>query len=446
MGQAVRSTGNAYALDLLSLVFDRGNDMKRNKVLLPTLFLFISIVLSACGGLLPLTDQPTAGDFGPSYSLQEHQTRTFEALWSNIQDAYIYYDTAKVDWTALHDKYMGKIKSGLTAEEFDALLKGLEADLPDGSVAYQSRPERIQLDMADVSTYDGIGAFVGFQEQGVPHIVILSVIQGSPAETAGLKAHDSIFQIDGNPVDLQEGLNAVNRIRGPAGSSVKLDIQSPGEPTRTVSVKRASLNSTGKLEASVLTGTDYGYLLFPPIGYQGLDQEVSDSLKTLTTNRQLKGLILDLRVANSSQNWPIEALATMFSDGPLGALYNRSQEQTVSVQGQDVAGSQTVPLVILVGKNTNGFSEIFAASLQLKKRATIIGEQTPGKVETQSAFYLPDGSRVFIESTSFRLSNGAEIGATGVTPDVKVDASWDQIQAASDPVIAQAVKVLDSAK
>jgi carboxyl-terminal processing protease len=196
----------------------------------------------------------------------------------------------------------------------------------------------------------------------------------------------------------------------------------------------------------MLSDSDYGYLLFPPIGYQGLDQEIIDSLKSLTTNRQLKGLILDLRVANSSQNWPIEALATMFSNGPIGDLYNRSQQQTISVQGHDVAGSQTVPLVILVGKNTNGFSEIFAASMQLNKRATIIGEQTPGKVETQSAFYLPDGSRIFVESTSFRLSNGAEIGTTGVTPDIKVNAGWDQIQPDSDPVIAQAVKVLDSAK
>ncbi len=420
--------------------------MKRNNALLPTLFMLISVLLSACSGLIPLDNQPVTGNFGPNYSMQEHQTRTFDALWKDIQDAYIYYNKANVDWNALHDKYINKIKSGLTADEFDALLKGLETDLPDGSVIYQSRQERIQLDTTDASTYDGIGAFVGFQDQTVPHIVILSVIQGSPAEAAGLKAHDSIFGIDGNPVALEEGLNAVNRIRGPAGSSVTLDIQSPGEPKRTVNVKRASLTSTGKLEASILSGTNYGYLLFPPIGYQGLDQDVTDSLKTLTTNRELKGLIIDLRIANSSSNWPIEAMATMFSNGPIGTLYNRNQEQPVSVQGQDVAGSQTIPLVILVGKNTNGLSEIFAASMHLNKRATIIGEQTPGKVETQSAFYLPDGSRIFIESTSFRLPNGAEVGSVGVTPDVKVNASWDQIQPDNDPVLTAAVKVLGSAK
>ncbi len=420
--------------------------MKRDKVLLPTLFMLISILLSACSGLLQLENEPITGDFGPAYSLQEHQTRSFDALWKNIENSYIYYDTANVDWNALHDKYVNKIKSGLTAEEFSALLKGLETDLPAGSFVYQSRAERLQTDMTDVSTFDGIGAFVGFQEKDVPHIVILSVIQGSPAEAAGLQAHDSIFSIDGNPVLLEEGLSAVNQIRGPAGSSVKLDVQSPGKPQRTVDVERAKLTGTGKLEAYAITGTDYGYLLFPPIGYQGLDQDVADSLKTLATNRKLKGLILDLRIANSSRDWPLEALFTMFSNGPVGELYNRDQKQPVEVQGQDVVGSQTMPLVILVGKNTNGFSEIFAASLKLQKRAIVVGEQTPGEVETQSSFYLPDGSRIFVESTSFRLSDGDEIGNIGIIPNVQVNASWDEIMPDNDPVIAQAIKILGRAK
>ncbi len=225
-----------------------------------------------------------------------------------------------------------------------------------------------------------------------------------------------------------------------------LDVQSPGKPQRTVDVERAKLTSTGKLESQIIAGTDYGYLLFPPLGYQGLDQDVFNSLQTLATNRKLKGLILDLRVANSSRDWPLEALATIFSNGPIGELYNRNQKQSIEVQGQDVVGSQTMPLVILVGKNTNGFSEIFAASLQLDKRAIVVGEQTPGEVETQSSFYLPDGSRIFVESTSFRLSNGDEIGNIGITPNVQVDASWDEIVPDKDPVIDRAVKILGSQK
>ncbi len=113
--------------------------MKRDKVLLLTVFTLISIVLSACSGLLHLDNEPVTGDFGPTYSLQEHQTRTFDVLWKNLQDTYIYYDTANVDWNGLHDKYVNQINSGPTTEEFTALLKGLETDLPAGSLVYQSR-------------------------------------------------------------------------------------------------------------------------------------------------------------------------------------------------------------------------------------------------------------------------------------------------------------------
>ena len=416
--------------------------MKKKLSFLPALMLLISVLLSACSGLLQLEDEPVAGEYGPSYSIQEHQTRTFDALWKHIEDSYIYFETADVNWEEMYDQYVQKINAGLTAEEFTAMLKGLETDLPAGSVTYQSRAERIEADIADATTYDGIGAFVGFQETEVPHVVILAVIDGSPAEAAGLQAHDSIFGIDGSPVLLEEGLSAVDRIRGPAGSSVTLNVQSPGKPERTVDVERAKVSSTGKLEAYNITGTDYGYLLFPPIGYTGLDQDVFSSLQTMTANRELKGLILDLRIANSSRGWPLETLFTMFHDGPVAELYNRQQEEVVEVQGQDILGSQTVPLVVLVGKNTIGFPEILAGSLQMYERALIVGEPTPGQVETQSSVFLPDGSRIFVESTSFRLPNGDQIGDTGVMPDFQIAVGWDEILPTDDPVVDKAVDLL----
>ncbi len=142
----------------------------------------------------------------------------------------------------------------------------------------------------------------------------------------------------------------MDRVRGPAGSSVTLSIQSPGEPVRSVEVKRGKLNSTGRLEAYNLTGTNYGYLLFPPVGYDTLDEDVLKSLQAFTTNRRLEGLILDLRIASSTRGWPLEAIYTMFYDGPMGEFYNRNDKQLVQVEGQDVFGSQEVPLVVLVGR------------------------------------------------------------------------------------------------
>lgn len=420
--------------------------MRRKLFIAPALLILVSLFLSACSGLIPLDDEPITGEFGPAASPQEQQLRTFDVMWKHIQDTYIYYEDSELNWDKLHDEYAFKINSGLTQEEFISLMKDLETEFPTGSLIYQSRAERVESDIADAVTYDGIGAFIGFQEEEEPHIVILDVIAGSPAAEAGLKAHDSIFSIDGSPILLEEGLDAVSRIRGPAGSSVTLDVQSPGQPQRSVEVTRAKLTTTGKLNAHNVPNTNYGYVIFPPIAYQGLDQDVLLTIQTLSNKGELDGLILDLRIVNASQGWPLDTLFTLFHDGSIGELYNRSQSQPLTVTGQDIAGSQTMPLVLLVGSNTGGFAEIFAASLQSYERAVIVGEQTSGDVETQSVFFLPDGSRFSIDSTSFRLSNGDEIGNNGITPDVPVEAGWDDILPNNDPVLDQAVEILENTK
>ncbi len=417
--------------------------MKKKIHSISSLIISLSLGLSACIGLLPLEDEPLTGNYGPQFSLQEHQTRTFDALWADLKENYIHSDSSDLNWDALHTDYQKRINAGLTDEEFTSMLSDLGSDLPEGALAYQSRTERIEGDIADNSTYEGIGAFVGFNPEPTPHIILLSIIEGSPAEKAGLKAHDSIVAIDGNPVLLEEGLSAVNRIRGPSGSTVTLTIRSPGKAERAVDVQRGKLTSTGKLETMLIPDTNLGYMLFPPIAYDMLGQDVVQALQTLTAKQKLDGLILDLRIAGSSRGWPLEGLLTLFYDGAIGEFYNRSDKQSIQVKGENAFGSQTIPLVILVGSNTQGSPEILAAGLQVGNRATLIGATTPGAVESTTAYYLPNGARVFVDTASFKLLDGSDIGNTGVSPDIQIDASWDEILPNDDPVIDLAVEVLE---
>jgi carboxyl-terminal processing protease len=426
-----------------TFIDEKRQAMNKKAMLLPSLLLSLSFILSACIGLIPLEEEPVTGEFGPKASPQEQQTKTFETMWNHLEKNYIYFETAKVDWESLHNKYVDRINTGLSSEEFAALIEELEAELPAGSLVHETRAERIERDTADTSSYEGIGAFVGFSEEPKPHIVLLDVIEGSPAEKAGLQAHDSIFAIDGNPILVEEGITAVDRVRGPAGSSVTLDVQTPGTPERSIEVERGKLTSTGKLKASPIQGTNYSYLLFPPVGYDTLQADVVQSMQKFSSDKTLDGLVIDLRIASSTRGWPLEDLYTMFHDGPLGEFYNRNDKQLVEVTGQDTFGSQDIPLVILVGQNTTGFPEIFAASLQKYERAVVIGETTPGAVETTSSFYLPDGSQAFIATTSFALPNGGEIGTTGVLPDIAIEAGWDDILPEKDPVLDQAIETLD---
>jgi carboxyl-terminal processing protease len=405
-------------------------------------------MLSACIGLIPLEEDQTGGSFGPSYSPSEHQTRVFDAIWTHLEETYIHYESADVDWDALNKEYIERINAGLSDKEFTALIQELETDLPTGTLAYQSRAERIEAEMTDTSTYEGIGAVMNFAEDPAPHFIVLSVIPGSPAEKAGLKAHDSVSKIDGEAVQIEEGQRAVNRIRGAAGSTVTLTVQRPGESERSIEIQRTRLTSTGKIEARMLAGTNnYGYILFPPTGSATLVKDVVASLQTFTTNRTLDGLVLDLRIASSaSGGWPMEELFKLFHDGNVGEFYNTEQEQVLNINGEDQFSSQTVPLVILVGESTSGAPEILAAGLQSGGRAQIVGTTTLGAIEITTPFYLPNGALILVESTSFRLLNGEEVGNKGVQPDLEVEAGWDEVIPDADPVLEAAIELLDAQK
>ena len=420
--------------------------MKRN-LIFPVFILIFGSVLSACAGFTGVDEDPSAVKYGPQYSPQEHHMRTFDALLGHLQEKYIYAETADVEWDALRDEYSARINDELTEEQFSDLMDELAADLPVGAMSYQSRQERVEADMSDPSAYEGIGAFVGFQAEEEPHIVILGVIEGSPAESAGLKPHDSIYEIDGSPVLLEEGINAVERIRGPAGSSVMLQVHTPGTTERTIEVTRAKLISSGALETREIPDLSYGYILFPPISYDGIVEDVLESMKSFTGNKPLEGLILDLRVAGSSRGWPLEELLTLYHTCNIGEFYNSAdQQQVVTITGQNLYSSQSVPLIILVGPHTSGFPEIFAASLKAGDRAIVIGGFTAGSIETSTTYYLPNGARLFVETTSFRLLNGDEIGSTGVQPNVQLEAGWDEVLPNDDPVLNLAVEILGSEK
>lgn len=417
---------------------------KTKFLILSFLLLYLTLACAVITGI-PVAEQPVSTQLGPGYTAQEHQARTLDAIWNLLEQNYIYYESADVNWDKLRERYDQQVQLGLSAEEFNDLIGELESELPDGSLVWQSRTVRIETDLTDSSTYQGIGAFVAFKAESVPHVVILSVIEGSPAEQAGIRAHDSILSIDGDPVHLEEGLNVVERIRGPAGSPVTLEVQTPGQANRLIIVTRGELESTGKLQVDPIIETDalYGHFLFPPIAYDGLIDDVVQSMQVLTVNRHLDGLILDLRVAGSARGWPLEEMFTAFQDGNIGEFYNRTERQVFNVSGQDMFGSQSVPLVVLVGPNTVGFPEILAASFQANKRAIVIGAATSGAIETTSSFYLPDGSQAYIQSTSFRLLDGEEPGQTGISPDVRIDADWDDVQPDADPVLEAAIKALE---
>ena len=417
--------------------------MSRKKNAMAYGFTALLVIQLACSSLSPIADEPVevTVPLGPQVTETAQQTAVLESMLSQIDANYIYQKNSSVDLNALRTKYQAKIDKGLTSVEFNELMKQFEAEFPTGDIVYATREERIENDTAaSLVGYGGIGAFVNFQAEDEPHVVILDIIPGSPAEKAGLKAHDSIYAVNGDPVLLEEGTDVVQRIRGEAGTKVVLTVKTPGKSERDVEVTRAQITGTRGVIAEEIPNTDIGYIRFPTVGSATNASEVLGAMETFAKNSNLKGIVLDLRISGGNSNFPLEDMLTLFLNDLSIDVYSLDKTNSFPIEGQDISGSQTIPLAVLVGENTNGTAEIFAAAIQEKGRGIVIGSNSAGGIEALSSFALPNGGQILIASASFRVGENERLGIDGVIPEVRVEAQWDDIIASEDPVIQQAIQ------
>jgi carboxyl-terminal processing protease len=405
------------------------------------IFIVFTLLLSACSGLPAFENSNEATiPLGPQITITQHQVNVFESSFSLIEEHYIHYEIIEKDWEALKEKYLTEINAGLSNSEFNELMTQFESEFGDDEVIYISREERIRAESSIQTTqFVGIGAFINFQAEDVPHVVILDVMPDSPAEKAGLQAHDSIYAVDGEAVNAEEGANVVQRIRGEAGTTVVLSVQSPGEERQNVEIVRAPVNGIGELKINQLQNNEIGYILIPPSVSEDAINQLALALSNFA-KAKIKGLILDLRIANGENNWPLQDMLIIFLNGAVGDIYNRTESDLIKIEGQDVFGSQSVPLVVLVGEQTYGAPEIFAAFVQSAQRGIVIGAPTSGNIERTVGYPLQNGGQIFIASASIRTNQIDNLGLSGFTPDIQVNAKWDEIISSQDPVIEQALQ------
>ena len=372
------------------------------------------------------------------------QIRTFDEMWTLLRDHYVYGNLHGIAWTELRERYRPLVVNLLSREDFPDTVRQMLDELPPLAARWETRDERIREELEDPSAYEGIGAYVAFREEPTPRIILLSVMPGSPADRSGLRPHDAVTAVNGIPVRREEGPDAVSRIRGPADQPVRLRISSVDRDQRDVTVIRGRVQLSevlNPLSYGLLEPGRVGYLLFPRVSSENLVTETLRSLEALLAGGDVSGIILDLRIA-SGLRWPLEPLLSLFSEGDHGEIYTAEGSEPLSVEGYDLNGSQAVPLVVLVGRDTEGLPEVLAAALQARRRATVVGLKTPGNVESFVDFVLPDGSRLTIMTRSYVSPAGRQVGIDGVRPDVPASLDWDQVSERTDPVRNTAVSVL----
>lgn len=284
--------------------------------------------------------------------------------------------------------------------------------------------------------YQGIGVWVDFPEG---KLRIVSPIPGSPAEAAGLKAGDVIEAADGHSLANTTPEDALNFVRGPEGTKVRLTIRREGvaEPF-DVDVERRRIP---------MQSVVYQYLVDEEIAYiqvkvfgDKTTAELDASLKQAQDD-EVKGIIIDLR--NNGGGWVQSAqeMIGRFVSADRGpALYEDlnpdGSERTPQPILQGEATYFDIPLVVLVNHGTASASEIVAGALRDYGRATIVGETTFGKGSVQRVHDFADGSSARITFAEWLTPQQHRIQGVGIEPDVPAeliqtaDGQDSQLQAA----------------
>jgi carboxyl-terminal processing protease len=371
---------------------------------------------------------------------QGEQLSILRELGNLVQDVYVYPDYNGKDWNEIESRYRSKIEAGLDTQSFYSEMSAMITELGDEHSFFLSPMEvaESQAELRGEVEFVGVGIY-GEPDFARGRLIVVSTYPGSPAEYAGIQDHDTILFVDKQPIKEEFG----NLLRGPQCSALVLTVQSPGEAPRDVMLVRYAIQGNIPIDARLVTTTDgskIGYIFIPSFFDETLPEQIKNALNEFGL---LDGLILDLRMnggGSSSVTYPI---LEYFINGMLGQFVSRDSARALEIQANEIQNSQTVPLIVMVSKDTVSFGEIFAGVMKDAGRAKIVGETSLGNVEVLHGFDFEDGSQVWLAAETFHSAfSNANWEETGIVPDVQAYAAWDSFYFDTDPSIAAAINLL----
>jgi carboxyl-terminal processing protease len=299
----------------------------------------------------------------------------------------------------------------------EAAINGMLSSL-DPHSSYMNPKNFRDMQVQVRGEFGGLGIEVTM-ESGL--IKVVSPIDDTPAAKAGLKPGDFITHLDGEPV-LGLSLNeAVERMRGPIASDIKLTIRREGRDAFDVTLTRAVV----KIQSvkSHLEGSDIGYIRITSFNEQA-DSGLQAALKALKTQAgdRLAGVVLDLR--NNPGGLLDQAIAVsddFLDKGEIVSTRGRHSEDAARYNAKpgDLTGG--LPVVVLINGGSASASEIVAGALQDHHRAVLLGTRSFGKGSVQTIIQLPAHGAMRLTTARYYTPSGRSIQAKGIEPDITVE-------------------------
>ena len=342
-------------------------------------------------------------------------------------------------YKAILDKYyLGEINEEDLKE---GAIRGYIEGVGDKYTEYISK-EEMQEYMEDTKgNFVGIGIYM-IQDKKSDKIMIVAPIKNSPAEKAGVQAGDLILAVDGQECTANDMNTISSKIKGEAGTTVKLKLQR-GNETLELDIKRESV-TVNPVESKMLE-SNIGYIKFT-----SFDENTSEDFKKNFETLQKQGaksLIIDLR--NNGGGIVDEALkiADYIAEKDSVLLYEVDKENKEVVKKSEKTPIINMPVILLTNENTASSSEILAGALKDLGKAKIVGVKTYGKGVIQEILTLPDGSGIKITTEKYLTPNKTEINKVGIEPDEKVELPEDlknvlEIEEKDDTQLQKAIQML----
>lgn len=312
-------------------------------------------------------------------------------------------------------------------------IKGMVASLGDPHSIYMDAKMFKEFMIETEGSFGGVGIVVGMKDKA---LMVVSPIEGTPGDKAGIKSGDRILKIDGQDTKDMALDEAVNKIRGPEGTQVTLNISRAGEPPKDYTMTRSNIQIK----------TVSGKMLPEKIGYIRISMFNENTANDFIRKYQdlekegMKGLILDLRDnPGGLLDESVKVADKLVPKGPIVSVVTRDGHRETH---SSTLESVKYPLVVLVNGGSASAAEIVSGAVQDTGAGTLVGTKTYGKGSVQTLMRLGSGDAVKLTIAKYLTPADRSINGVGIEPDVKIEPS--DRESGKDIQLDKAIEIIKS--
>lgn len=381
--------------------------MKRKEFVILILTVLLVILLYKCITDAVYNSIPISNNENTNYK-QVSSQKLFDNSWRIISKKYIDKDLNSQNWNYWKKHYKGKIK---TDEDAKVAIDTMIASLNDPYSRFLTKKEFEEQFNSIDAHITGIGVNI-INNSG--KTIIHSVIEGTPAQKAGLKANDIIIEVDNKQVNGMDLSAVASLVRGPIHSTVKLKVKR-GNYYLTRIIKREEIEI--KSVETKINKNNIGYIRIKSfIG----SNTATDFVKALKKTNNTDGLIIDLRGNTGGLLSNAVVVANLFiNNGKIVSIVSRNGSK------HDITAKSNLPIikkptVVLVDETSASASEILSGALKDNHKAILVGSKTYGKGLIQQIVPLENGTGINITIAKYLTPSGNDINKKGIEPDINI--------------------------